>query len=177
MLLDVSLYLLLLVPSAIPCSLSSLISRIHSCLFLDWRHTVSSKFCDTQALSIFTEEVVVLRHARCVLSRLCYNRHSLLLAPISLELAESKIFLAALADTRLRTPLISFCTVQLRTLCVARSLAIFCLCTTSGPGPEELLGFWGLMVFHHPPILRKGSGNNNNSKTEIIDAPLRSRGS
>ena len=102
MLLDVSLYLLLLVPSAIPCSLSSLISRIHSCLFSDWRHTVSSKFCDTQAPSISTEEVVVLLHARCVFSRLCYNRHSLLLAPISLELAESKIFLAALADTRPR---------------------------------------------------------------------------
>ena len=33
----------LLAPSAIPCSLSPLISRIHSCLFSDWRHTVSSK--------------------------------------------------------------------------------------------------------------------------------------
>ena len=32
------------VPSAIPCSLS----RIHSCLFSDWRHTVSSKYFDTQ---------------------------------------------------------------------------------------------------------------------------------
>ena len=36
-----------LVPSAIPCSHSSLISGIHSCLFSDWRHTVSSKFFDT----------------------------------------------------------------------------------------------------------------------------------
>ena len=27
-------------PSAIPCSLSPLISRIHSCLFSDWRRTV-----------------------------------------------------------------------------------------------------------------------------------------
>ena len=33
----------LLAPSAIPCSLSLLISRIHSSLFSDWRHTVSSK--------------------------------------------------------------------------------------------------------------------------------------
>ena len=34
----------LLEPSAIPCSVSPLISHIHFCLFSDWRHTVSSKF-------------------------------------------------------------------------------------------------------------------------------------
>ena len=38
----------LLAPSAILCGLSSLIYRIHSCLFLDWRHAVLSKFFDTQ---------------------------------------------------------------------------------------------------------------------------------
>ena len=38
----------LLLPSAIPCNLSPLISRIHSCFFLDWRRTVSSKLFDTQ---------------------------------------------------------------------------------------------------------------------------------
>ena len=37
----------LLIPSAMPCSHSSLISVIHSSLFSDWRHTVSSKFFDT----------------------------------------------------------------------------------------------------------------------------------
>ena len=37
----------LLVPSAIPCSVSPPISRIHSYLFLDLRRTVSSKFFDT----------------------------------------------------------------------------------------------------------------------------------
>ena len=67
-------------PSAIPCSLSSLISHIHSCLFSDWRCTVSSKFFDTQVPSISTEELVLLRHARCALSRLCCNGHSLLLS-------------------------------------------------------------------------------------------------
>ena len=61
----------LLVPSAIPCSLSLFIS--------DWRRTVSSKFFDTQVLSISTEELVLPRHARCVLSRFCCNGHSLLL--------------------------------------------------------------------------------------------------
>ena len=45
----------LLVPSAMPCNLSSLISGIHSSLFSDWRHTVSSKFFDTQVPSISTK--------------------------------------------------------------------------------------------------------------------------
>ena len=69
----------LLAPFAIPCSLSPLTSRIHSLLISDWRRTVSSKFFDTQVSSIFTEELVLPRHARCVLSRLRGNGHSLLL--------------------------------------------------------------------------------------------------
>ena len=70
----------LLAPSATPCSLSPLISRIHSSLFSDWRRTVSSKFFDTQVPSISTKELVLPRHARYVLSRLRYNKHSLLLS-------------------------------------------------------------------------------------------------
>ena len=66
----------LLVPSAMPCSLS-LISRIQSCRFSDWRHTVSSKFFDTQVPPISSEELVLPRHARCVLSRLRCSGHSL----------------------------------------------------------------------------------------------------
>ena len=69
----------LLVPSSIPCSLSPLISRIHSRLISDWRRTVSSKYFDPQVLSISIEELVLPRHARCVLSRLRCNGHSLLL--------------------------------------------------------------------------------------------------
>ena len=69
----------LLAPSAIPCSFSPLISRIHSRLISDWRRTVSSKFFDTQVPSISTEELVLSRHARCALSRLHCNGHSLLL--------------------------------------------------------------------------------------------------
>ena len=69
----------LLALSTIPCSLSPFISRIHSRLISDWRRTVSSKFFDTQIPSISTEELVIPRHARCVLSRLCCNGHSLLL--------------------------------------------------------------------------------------------------
>ena len=70
----------LLAPSTIPCSLSPLISRIHSCLFSNWRRTVSSKFFDTQVPSISTKELVLPRHARCALSRLRCNRYSLLLS-------------------------------------------------------------------------------------------------
>ena len=69
----------LVAPSAIPCCLSPLISRIHSSLSSDWRRTVSSKFFDSQVPSIYVEELVLPRHARCVLSRLRCNRHSLLL--------------------------------------------------------------------------------------------------
>ena len=70
----------LLVPSVISYSLSPLIFRIHSSHFSDWRRTVSSKFFDTQVPSIFTEELVLPRHAHCVLSRLRCNGHSLLLS-------------------------------------------------------------------------------------------------
>ena len=67
---------MLLAPSASPCSLSSC---IHSRLFSDWRRTVSSNFFNTQIPSISIKELVLPRHARCVLSRLHYNEHSLLL--------------------------------------------------------------------------------------------------
>ena len=70
----------LLVPFAIPCSLSSLLSRIHSSLYSDWRRTISPQFFDTQVSSISTEELVIPCHARCVLSRLHCNGHSLLLS-------------------------------------------------------------------------------------------------
>ena len=171
----------LLVPSAIPCSLSSVISRIHSSLFSDWRRTISSKFFDTQVPSISTKELVLLRNARCVLSRLRCNGHSLLLSSYLSRIGRIKnpsCSACGHPSHEATTRLISFCTVQLRTLCVARSLAIFCLSTTSGPGPGKLPGFWYLMVFRHAPIPRKGSGNNNNNcKTEITHALLRNKGS
>ena len=59
-------------------------------------------------------------------------------------------------NTRLRTLLISFCTVQLQTFCAAYSLATLSFSLTSGPDPEELPGFWGSMVFHHVPFLGRG---------------------
>ena len=70
----------LLVPSVFLCGLSSLISRIHLHLFSGWRRTVSSKFFHTQFPSISTKELVLPRHACCVLSRIHCNGHSLLLS-------------------------------------------------------------------------------------------------
>ena len=63
--------------------------------------------------------------------------------------------------------LIFFCTVQSRTLWTARSFAILCLSTISGPVPRELPGFWGSMVFRHVHIPRKGLGSNNNTHLSI----------
>ena len=150
----------LLAPSAIPCSLSPLISRIHSCLISDWRRTVSSKYFDTQVLSISTEELVLPRHARCVLSRLRCNEHSLLLGSYLSRIGRIENSSCSACGHQSRTSLISFCTVQLQTLCAAHSLVTLCLSMTSGPDPGELLGFWGSMVFRHAPIPRKGSGNH-----------------
>ena len=70
----------LLAPSAIFCSLSPLISHMRSSLFSDWKHTLPSKFFNTQVPSISTKELVLPRHAHCVLSRLHCNGHSLLLS-------------------------------------------------------------------------------------------------
>ena len=67
----------LLVRPAALCSFSPFTSSIHSFLFLDWRRTVSSRFFNTQVPSVSTEELVLPRHARCVLSRLCCNKHFL----------------------------------------------------------------------------------------------------
>ena len=123
----------LLVPSAIPCSLYPLICRIHSNVFSDWRRTISSKFFDTQIPSIFTEEPVLPRHARCVFSRLRCNRHSLLLSSYL-----SKI-------DRIENPSCSACghsSQETSHLILHRpatdSLAILCLFTISGPGRGKL---------------------------------------
>ena len=66
----------LLALSAIPCILSTLCSRIHSCLFSDWRRTVSSKFFDTQAPSISTEKFLLPRYACCVVLSLLQRTQS-----------------------------------------------------------------------------------------------------
>ena len=39
-----------------------------------------------------------------------------------------------------------------------------------GPGPGELPGFWGSMVFRHTPISRKGPGNQQQQQTKVFSS-------
>ena len=163
----------LLAPSAISCSLSPLISCIHPCHFSDWRRTVSSKFFYIQVPSISTEEHVLPRHARCVLSNLSCNGHRFLLGSYLSRIG--RILPAAHVDTRPRTLLISFCTIQLRTLCAARSLATLRLSTNSGQGTGELPGFWGSMVFRHAQIHGKGRITTTTTTTSCLIPEIKNR--
>ena len=56
---------------------SPLTSRSHSSVFWYWRRTVLSKFFNRQVPLVSTEELVLSRHARCVLSDLCCNEYRL----------------------------------------------------------------------------------------------------
>ena len=157
----------LLAPSAIPCSLSPLTSRIHSCLFSDWRRTVSSKYFDTQVPSTSPEKLVLLRHARCVLSRLRCNGHSLLLSSYLSRIGRIENPSCNACGHRPRTLLISFCTVQLRTVCAAHSLATVYLSTTTGPDRGELPASGAPSSSAMPPIPRKGSGKQQQQQLLI----------
>ena len=147
-------------PSTIPCSVSPLISHIHFSLF--WRCTVLSKFFGTQVSSISTKELVLPRHACCILSCLRCNRHSFLLG----------FYFSRIG--RIENPFCSACkhssqdTSHLILHCSATdSLATLCLSTTSGPGPGELPGFWGSMIFRHAPIPQKDSGNQQQQQHDL----------
>ena len=119
--------------------------RIHSCLFSGWRCAVSSKFFDTQVPLVSTEERVVPRRT-CVLSRLCGTVTVFCETFIYLELAKSRIQLAAPATIRPRTHLISFCAVQLRTLCATRSSATLSLRPLARPCVvARIVGLHGLL--------------------------------
>ena len=149
-------------PSAMPCSLSPLISRIQSFLFSNWRRTVSSKFFDTQVPSISTEELVLPRHARCVLSRLRCNGQSLLLSSYLSRFGriENPSCSACGHPSQDTSHLILHCPATDSLRC---SLFGDCLSSTSGPGPGEFPSFWGSMVFRHAPSLGRGRVINNNA--------------
>ena len=99
---------------------------------------------------------MLLHHACCVLSCLRCNGHSLLLSSYLPRIGriENPFCTACVHLFQNTSYLILHC--QLWTICVVRSLAIFCLSTTSGPGPGVFPGFWGLMVFRHQSIPRRG---------------------
>ena len=143
----------LLAHSAIPCSLSPFISRIHSHLFSDWRCTVSSKFFHAQVPSISTEELVLPRHARCVLSRLRGNGHSLLLSSYLSRIGrmENPSCSACGHSSQDTSHLILHCpaTDSLCRSLFGDSLSLYDL--WSRPlGVAQLLGLYGLLPCPHP---------------------------
>ena len=143
----------LLAPSAIPCSLSLLISRIHSRLISDWRCTVSSKFFDTQVPSIFTKELVLPRHSRCVLSRLRCNGHSLVLGSYLSRIGrtENSSCSACGHSSQDTYHLILHCpaTDSLRRSLFGDSLSLYDLWSRPW-GVARLLGLHGLPPCSHP---------------------------
>ena len=149
----------LLAPSAIPCSLCPIISRIHSRLISDWRRTVSSKYFGTQVSSISTEELVLPRHARCVFSRLRCNGYSLLLVSYLSRIGriENPSCSACKHSSQDTSHLILHCPAMdsLRRSLFGDSLSLYGLWSRSWGLP----GFWGSTVSRHALIPRKGSGN------------------
>ena len=143
----------LLAPSAIPRSLSPLTSRIHSRFFSDWRHTVSSKYFDTQVPSISTEELVLPRHARCVLSRLRCNRRSLLLGSYLSRIGriENSSCNVCGHSSQDISHLIPHCpaTDSLRRSLFGDSLSLYDLWSRPW-GVSQLLGLHGLPPCPHP---------------------------
>ena len=107
------------------------------------------------------------RHARCVLSRLRCNGHSLLLSSYLCRI------------DRIENSLWSTCG-HLSSHSALSSYGLFvpldfwqlCLSTTSGPDPGELPGFWGSMVSRPVPIPRKGSGNQQQQNAWLMPVKL-----
>ena len=156
-------------PSAIPCSLFPFISRIHFCLFSDWRRTVPLKLFDTQVPSISTEHLVLPRHARCAFSRLCCNGHSLLLSSNLSRIGriKSPSFSACGHSSQNTSHLILHrpATNSVHRSLFRNSLSLRPLVHWSRP--------WGvaqLLELNGPPpcpIPRKGSGNSNNNHSRL----------
>ena len=130
-------------------------------------HTVSSKLFDTQAPSIFTEELVLPRHARCVLSDLRCNGHSILLST----------YLSRIG--RIENPLCSACghlsqhashhilhcpvTDSLGRLFSGDSLSLYDLWSRLG----KVAWYFELYGLPPCPIPRKGLGDNSNSNNRL----------
>ena len=92
------------------------------------------------------------RQGRCVLSRLRCNKHNLLLSFYLSRIGRIENSFCSVCGRPYQDTVISLCTVQLRTLCVARFLAIFCLSTTSVPGPGKfcfiLFVLFAIFIIH-----------------------------
>ena len=140
----------LLIPSVIPCSISPLTSGVHYSLFSGWRRTVSPKFFHAQVLLVFMKNHLKNSVSTASSSRsLCTLSSLLQRVQHSVRPLSSKESFLQSWDTRPRTPLISFCAVQLRTLCAARSLASLSLSMTPVWIVAQFLGLHGLPPCPH----------------------------
>ena len=101
------------------------------------------------------------RYARCVLSRLRCNGHSLLLGSYLSRIENSSC--SACGHLSSHSALSSYGLFE------AHFLATLYLFTTSGLDRGELLGFWGSMVFRHAPISGKGSGKQQPNPNGVGD--------
>ena len=152
----------LLMPSAIPCSLSLLLSRVYSCLFLDWRRTVSFNFFDTKIPVISTEKHVLTRLARFVLCRLCCSKYSLVLSfyPIRIARIENPSCSSCGHPSQDTSHLIQHCPATDSLRCSLWQLFV------SLQSRVQALGswLWFSMVFCDTTIPRKGLGSNNKAR-------------
>ena len=112
-----------------------------------------SKYFDTQVPSISTEELVLLRHARCVLSRLRCNGHSLLLGSYLSRIGriENSSCSACGHSSQDISHLILHCpaTDSLRRSLFGDSLSLYDLWSRPW-GVARLLGLHGLPPCPHP---------------------------
>ena len=83
-----------------------------------------------------------------------------------------RILPAALVDTSPRAALISFCTVQKRTLCTTHSLATPCLFTTSGPCLGQLPGFWCSMASAAHPSFARGQVTTTKTRRDQMQGAI-----
>ena len=116
----------------------------------------SSKFFDTQVPSISTEELVLSRHARCVLSRLLCNGHSLLLSSYIFRIGriENPSWSACGHSSQDTSHLILHCPAldSLRRSLFGDSLSLYDLWSRPW-GVAQLLGLHG-----HPPCPHPSEG-------------------
>ena len=110
------------------------------------------------------------RHARCVLSRLCCNGHSLLLSSYLSRIGrvENPSCSACGHSSQGTSHLILHCPATL-------SLATLCFSTTSGPGHGELPGSGDAWSSDMPPSLGRGRVINNNASKKALKKTIKSK--
>ena len=137
---------------------SLLLSVVSTLFFSRTGGVLSHQSILTQVPSISIEELVLPRHARCVLSRLRCNEHSLLLGSYFSRIGkiENPCCSACGHSSQDTSHLILHCPA---TDSLRHSLFGDSISTISGPDLSEFPSFWGSMVIRHAPIPRKGLGN------------------